>query len=178
VTGFEESTAPAVLVFPGDDDYNAPRVDSMVELLRSGCEIVAASRFMPGGCMRGCPWLKAVLVRASAFVLYHLARVPTHDPSNGFRLFSRRVLATLPIESTMGFTYSLELLAKCHRLGWKIGEVPVAWYERQRGARRFRLLQWSPRYLVWFFYCFATALGLKQAASVKLKGAHETGSRG
>ena len=178
VTGFEESTAPAVLVYPGDDDYNAARVDSMVELLRSGCEIVAASRFMPGGCMQGCPWLKAVLVRSSAFVLYHVARVPTHDPSNGFRLFSRRVLATLPIESTMGFTYSLELLAKCHRLGWKIGEVPVAWYERRRGRSRFRLLQWSPHYLVWFFYCFATALGLKQAASVKLKGAHETGSRG
>jgi len=178
VTGFEESTAPAVLVFPGDDDYNAARVDSMVEQFRSGCEMVAASRFMHGGCMQGCPWPKAMLVRVSAFVLYHLARVPTHDPSNGFRLFSRRVLETIPIESTMGFTYSLELLAKCHRLGWKIGEVPVDWYERRRGTSRFRLLKWLPHYLVWFFYCFATALGLKQAASVKLKGAHETGSRG
>ncbi|MFZ3214227.1 MAG: glycosyltransferase [Terriglobales bacterium] len=178
VTGFEESTAPAVLVFPGDDDYNAARIDLIVEQFRRGCEIVAASRLMPGGCMQGCPWLKAVLVRVSAFVLYYLARVPTHDPSNGFRLFSRRVLETIPIESTMGFTYSLELLAKCHRLGWKIGEVPVAWYERRSGRSRFRLLRWLPHYLVWFLYCFATALGLKQAASVKLKGAHETGSGG
>lgn len=178
LTGFEESTAPAVLVFPGDDDYNAVRIDAMVERFRSGCEIVAASRFMPGGCMKGCPWLKAVLVRASAFVLYHVARVPTHDPSNGFRLFSRRVLETIPIESTIGFTYSLELLAKCHRLGWKVGEVPVAWYERRRGASRFRLLRWLPHYLAWFLYCFETALRLKQAGSVRLKGAHETGSRG
>lgn len=178
VTGFEESSAPAVLVFPGDDDYNAARIDSMVEQFRFGCEIVAASRFMTGGCMKGCPWLKALLVRFSAFVLHHVAGVPTHDPSNGFRLFSRRVLETIPIESSLGFTYSIELLAKCHRLGWKIGEVPVAWYERRRGASRFRLLQWVPHYLVWFFYCFATVLGLKQAASVKLKGAHEAGSRG
>jgi len=171
VTGFEESSAPAVLVFPGDDDYNAPRIDLMVEQFRSGCEIVAASRFMPGGCMKGCPWPKALLVRSSAFILYHIARVPTHDPSNGFRLFSLRVLETIPIESTLGFTYSLELLAKCHRLGWKIGEVPVAWYERRHGTSRFRLLKWLPHYLVWFLYCFETALGLKQAASVKLKGA-------
>jgi len=171
VTGFEESAAPAVLVFPGDDDYNAARIDLMVEQFRSGCEIVAASRFMPGGCMKGCPWLKALLVRSSAFALYHLARVPTHDPSNGFRLFSRRVLETIPIESSLGFTYSLELLAKCHRLGWKIGEVPAAWYERRQGASRFRLLKWLPHYLAWFFYCFETALGLKQATSVKLKGA-------
>jgi len=171
LTGFEESSAPAVLVMPADDDYNAPRIDAMVGQLRSGCEIVAASRFMPGGCMKGCPWLKAVLVRSSAFVLYHVAGVPTHDPSNGFRLFSRRVLDTIPIESTLGFTYSLELLAKCHRLGWRIGEVPVAWHERRRGASRFRVGKWLPHYLVWFFYCFETALGLKQAASVRLKGA-------
>ena len=70
------------------------------------CEIVAASRFMPGGCMVGCPWLKATLVRCAAFTLYHLAGLPTHDPSNGFRLFSRRVLDRFAIESTAGFVYS------------------------------------------------------------------------
>jgi dolichol-phosphate mannosyltransferase len=169
VTGFEDSIAPAVLVFPGDDDYNAGRVDVMFQKFRTGCDIVAASRFMKGGCMKGCPWLKAALVRSSAFVLYHVARVPTHDPSNGFRLFSRRVLQTIAIESTTGFTYSLELLAKCHRLGWQIGEVPVAWYERKRGTSRFRVLKWAPQYLTWFFYCFATAMRLKAPASVKLK---------
>ena len=179
VTGFEASSAAAVLVFPGDDDYNAARLDSMMEKFRAGCDIVAASRFMPGGSMEGCPWLKAALVRGSAFVLYHVARVPTHDPSNGFRLFSRRVIERIPIESTAGFTYSLELLAKCHRLGWKIGEVPVAWHERKSGTSRFRVLKWLPDYLVWFFYCFATALRLKKSASVKLKeGMHEAGSRG
>jgi dolichol-phosphate mannosyltransferase len=46
VTGFEASTAPAVLVYPGDDDYNAGRIDSMMAEFRAGCEIVAASRFM------------------------------------------------------------------------------------------------------------------------------------
>lgn len=179
VTGFEESTAPAVLVYPGDDDYNACRVDAMVKEYRKGAEIVAASRFMSGGCMVGCPWLKASLVRGSAFILFHLARVPTHDPSNGFRLFSQRVLQTIAIESTSGFTYSLELLAKCHRLGWNISEVPVAWYERRSGTSRFRVLQWLPHYLVWFFYCFATAMRLKNSASVRLKeNTGEAASRG
>jgi dolichol-phosphate mannosyltransferase len=178
LTGFAESTAPAVLVLPGDDDYNAAQVDGMVEEFRSGCDIVAASRFMRGGCMKGCPWLKAVLVRSSAFVLYHVARVPTHDASNGFRLFSRRVIETIPIESTTGFTYSLELLAKCHRLGWKIGEVPVAWYERKSGTSRFRIFKWLPQYLAWFFYCFATALRVKKPESVERKrGAHEAATR-
>src|SRR4051794_4988279 len=139
LTGFEDSTAPGVLMLPADDDYNGPIIDRMVEQLRAGCDVVVASRFIPGGCMEGAPLLKAVLVRTSAFLLHYVALLPTHDPSNGFRLFSRRVITCIPIESTSGFTYSIELLVKCHRLGWKIGEVPAAWYERRAGASRFRL---------------------------------------
>jgi hypothetical protein len=76
--------------------------------------------------MVGCPWLKAVLVRAANFTLYHLARLPTHDASNGFRLFSRRVTIEISIESERGFCYSIEFVVKCHRLVWRIGEVPAA----------------------------------------------------
>jgi len=83
--------------------------------------------------MVGCPLLKAAIVRSSAQVLHHVARLPSHDPSNGFRLFSQRLLRAVPLESTEGFTYSIELLVKCHRLGWRIGEVPVEWHERRRG---------------------------------------------
>jgi glycosyltransferase involved in cell wall biosynthesis len=156
VTGFEDSTAPYVLVFPADDDYNAPRIDALVAKARGGAEIVAASRFMSGGSMTGAPLLKDVLTRISAFALWHFARVPTHDPSNGLRLFSRRTLETIPIESSEGFTYSIELLVKAHRLGWRIEEVPFTWYERKQGQSRFRVLKWAPAYLRWFFYAFET----------------------
>ena len=156
VTGFAVSTAPAVLVLPADDDYNAPRLDAMVEKQREGCDIVAACRFMPGGRMEGCPPLKAAILRSSAFALHHLARLPTRDPSNGFRLFSQRLIRSIPLESTRGFTYSIELLVKCHRLGWRVGEVAVEWHERKAGASRFHVLQWLPDYFTWFVYAFET----------------------
>jgi glycosyltransferase involved in cell wall biosynthesis len=156
VTGFAESRAPAVLVFPADDDYNAARLDGMVAKFKEGCDVVCASRFMPGGRMVGCPPLKAAIVRASAWALYHVAVVPTHDPSNGFRLFSRRALDRVPIESTEGFTYSIELLLKCQRRGGGVGEVPVEWYERKVGQSRFKVLRWLPAYFEWFIYAFAT----------------------
>ena len=170
LTGFRRSTAPAVLVFPADDDYNADRIDSMVQKCRGGAEIVAGCRFMPGGCMEGCPWLKAMIVRSSAFVLRHVARLPTRDPSNGLRLFSRRVLDQLPIESKVGFAYSLELLVKVHRLGWKVDEVPLRWYERKSGSSRFRVLKWLPQYFVWFRYAFATTYLFRGPKTVALRG--------
>src|SRR6478736_6750608 len=156
MTGFAASTAPFVLMFPADDHVNAVMLDRMVALARGGCDIVCASRFMPGGAMIGCPWLKALLVRSANFTLHHVARLPTTDASNGFRMFSRRVIDRIAVESTEGFCYSIELLVKAHRLGWKIAEVPVRWFERQHGASRFRVLKWPPAYLRWSGYALAT----------------------
>ena len=170
-TGFDTATAAAILVWPADDDYNAARIDGMVAQLKSGCDIVAASRFMPGGRMVGCPWLKDLIVRSSASVLHHVARLPTHDPSNGLRLFSRRVIRTIALESDRGFTYSIELLVKAHRLRWPICEVPFEWHERKAGKSRFRVMQWLPAYFVWFRYAFATALLRRGPGSVRLQEA-------
>ena len=156
MTGFHFSTAPAVTVIPADDDYNAQIIDKMYSAFKSGGEIVVASRFMEGGSMVGCPFMKSVLVRTVAFTLHHLARLPATDPTNGFRLFSRRALEVIPVESTQGFTYSIELLVKAHRLGWPIRTVAAKWIERSKGESRFRILKWAGSYLKWYFYPFAT----------------------
>jgi dolichol-phosphate mannosyltransferase len=171
MTGFAASTAPFVLMFPADDDVNAPMLDRMVELARTGCDIVCASRFMPGGAMVGCPLLKAVLVRSANFTLRHVARLPTTDASNGFRMFSRRVIGQIAVESDQGFCYSIELLVKAHRLGWRIAEVPVRWFERRHGASRFQVIKWLPAYLRWYGYAFATTFLRRPPNTVTLKDA-------
>jgi glycosyltransferase involved in cell wall biosynthesis len=171
MSGFAASQAPFVLVFAADDDFNAVILDEMVRKAAAGADIVCASRFIPGGRMVGCPWLKAVLVRVSAFTLYHFARLPTHDASNGFRLFSRRLIRSVVVESDSGFCYSIELLVKCHRLGWPVAEVPAQWFERKAGESRFRVLNWLPAYLRWYFYAFATTFLRLPANSVKLRSA-------
>ena len=153
-------------------------MDQMVQKSKEGCDIVAASRFMRGGGMEGCPWLKFAIARLSAFTLYHFARIPTRDASNGFRLFSRRVLESLEIESRQGFAFSIELLLKCHRLGWKVGEVPALWFERKKGQSRFRLMRWLPGYLRWYGYAFATTYLLRGPKTVTLKSSLTEAPRG
>ena len=156
LSGFRASTAPAVIVYPADDTFNAGIIRDMVKKFDEGNEIVSASRFMAGGCMKGCPWLKAMLVRMASFTLHHCAGLPLHDATTGLRLFSRKVLDEIEIESSQGFTYSIELLVKCHRLGWAVSEVPAQWFERTHGASRFRIVKWLPAYLRWYVYAYAT----------------------
>lgn len=158
ITGFRKSEAAAVIVLPADDDYNARIIDLMYEKFGEGSDIVSASRFLRGGCMKGCPLLKSVLVRTASFTLYWLAGIPSHDATNGFRLFSRRVLDQIDIESREGFTYSLELLVKAHRRGYRIEEVPAFWFERKEGKSRFRLGGWLPHYIRWYMYGIATRM--------------------
>lgn len=172
--GLGRTTAPYVVTFPADDDYNAVRLNAMVRMAADGYDIVCASRFIRGGCMIGCHSLKAGLVRTAAFLLYHIGRLPTHDPTNGFRLFSRRVIEQIPLASKVGWAFSLEWLVKCHRLRWRITELPAEWHERKAGKSRFRILGWLPQYLRWFFFGFATTWLRCPPKSVLLRNASKS----
>lgn len=176
MAGFAASHAPFVMVFPADDNFNGGIIDAMVGKAEQGADIVCASRFIPGGRMEGCPWLKALLVRTAAFTLCHGARLPARDPTNGFRLFSRRVIDGIAIESDAGFCFSIELLVKAHRLGWPVAEVPAQWFERESGTSRFKVLSWLPGYLRWYRYAFATTYLRLPANSVKLRSSWNSAS--
>lgn len=169
-TGFAATTAPCVITMPADDDYNAAKLNEMVRRHGEGFDIVAPSRFMKGaGGLVGCPLIKALIVRAADWFLWHVVRLPTHDASNGFRLFSRRVIEQIPLESAVGFAYSLELLVKAHRLGWPITEVPVDWHQRKAGQSRFQIVRWLPQYSKWLAYGLATTYVRRRPESVRLR---------
>ena len=155
-SGFNASNSECVIVYPGDDISNQKIIDSMYRKYINGADVVVASRFIPGGSMIGCPLIKSILVRAASFSLFMLSSIPVRDASNGFRLFSRKILDSINIQSTHGFTYSLEILVKCNRLGWTIGEVPAEWIERKEGKSNFKVFFWLKMYLKWYFYGLGT----------------------
>ena len=154
--GFKSGNSDCVIVYPADDFINFEILDIMYNHYLDGNHIVAASRFIKGGSMKNCPLLKSILVRLASFTLYHLSSIPIKDASNGFRLFSRKLLNEMNIESEVGFAYSLELLAKCNRLGYKISEIPAQWEERSEGSSRFKIFKWLPQYLKWYIYGLST----------------------
>jgi dolichol-phosphate mannosyltransferase len=127
IAGLYASTAKAVMVFPPDGLANVKAIDPMASMIESGYDVAAASRPMRKRDMPARPWAKNVILRLMDFTLHYFGRLPVRDATNEFRAFSRRVVDELLIESTEGFAYSFELLAKCHRLSWRIGETPAVW---------------------------------------------------
>ena len=154
--GFLKGNSDAVIVYPADDFLNYNLLDGMFKKYTEGNEIVVASRFMEGGSMKNCPFFKSLIVRSASFTLYMLSSIPVRDASNGFRLFSRKLLREVNIESKVGFAYSLELLVKCHRFKYNIAEVPALWEERSEGESKFKIFKWLPQYLKWYIYGLQT----------------------
>ncbi|MAF80275.1 glycosyl transferase family 2 [bacterium] len=169
MTGFERSSAGAVITYPADEAYNAEIIDRMYAKFKEGNDVVVASRLTKGGEMSGGPRFKSFLVRSGSFFLHHFAALPATDATYGWRMFSRRIINTVEIESTAGFTYAIELLVKCHRLKWNIDEVPARWLMREKGESRFNLRKWFPLYAKWFFYALATTYLRRGPDTVKLK---------
>lgn len=151
-TGLVASKSECKIIYPADDFLNGDILDAMYKKFLEGNDIVVASRFMKGGSMKNCPLVKAILVRFASYSLYILGCIPVQDASNGFRLFSKKFLNSVKIDSKLGFAYSLELLVKGYEQGRKICEIPAQWEERHDGKSNFKIFYWLDEYIKWYFY--------------------------
>ena len=150
-SGLGAARAPFVLVTMGDGSDDAGDIDPMYELCLAGADVVAGSRYMRGGRQIGGPLLKRTMSRTAGLSLHWLAGIPVHDATSNFRMYSRRLLDKVTIESSGGFELGIELTVKAHLLGMRVAEVPTTWRDRTAGQSRFRLWQWLPRYLRWYW---------------------------
>jgi dolichol-phosphate mannosyltransferase len=153
-TGFRAVIQGPVLVAMADLSDDLSRINPMLALYRQGYQLVAASRYMPGGRAVGGPPVKKALSYLAGLSLYWLRGIPTRDATNAFKLYDAAMLQTFRIESTAGFEINLELTVKAFLAGYRITEVPAVWRDRTRGKSRFRLWGWLPRYLKWYFFAF------------------------
>jgi len=158
ISGIKKTQGDAVLVYMADDHENYKLIDECYDKFNEGFDIVCPSRFIKGGKMEGNTFLKEILTRLASFFFQHFTTLPIKDSTNAFRLFSRTLLEKIDFESNKGFTLSLEITAKAHRLGYKMIEIPSIWIERQQGESRFKVFSFLPPYIKWLFYIFKTSI--------------------
>jgi hypothetical protein len=126
----------------------------MLELVEQGADVVCGSRYMKGGRQIGGPLLKGLLSRAAGVSLHYLAGLPTRDATNSFKMYRTKFLQGLRFESSGGFEIGMEAVVKAYVCGGRVAELPSTWTDRVAGESRFRLWNWLPNYLRWYFYAF------------------------
>lgn len=162
-SGFNRTRHGAVMVVMADLSDDLSQVDQMMDYYKDGYHIVVGSRYMTGGRLIGAPPFKQAMSRMAGVSLHRIRGIPTHDATNAFKLYDVQLLKQIEIESKGGFEISLEILVKAYLRGCRIVEFPTTWRARTQGESRFRLWEWLPRYLKWYFYAFQPRKPLKNA---------------
>ena len=154
-TGLEAAESEYVIVTMADLSDPPEVMNAMIAAADAEhADIVCGSRYMRGGSQTGGPLLKGLMSRTAGLTLHRFAGVPTHDPTNSFKLYRKSFLDQMTIESTGGFELGIELVVKAWLNGFRVTEVPTAWRDRANGQSHFRLWKWLPHYLRWYWTAF------------------------
>lgn len=149
-TGFKQAAGDMIVVSMADRSDDLSQIKDMVNCYRAGADIVAPSRYCEGG-RQQINTIKAWIPRWIGNILHLLTGLNTHDSTNSFRFYSRRVLSAFPLVSTHSFSVTLEILAKAHCLNFQVKEIPTEWRVRQVGTSKFPFISSLGSYLPWFF---------------------------
>lgn len=149
-TGLFKSTHDVILVIMADLSDSLEIVDKMYCKIQEGYDVVCGSRYMKGGKQIGGPLLKKTFSRIAGVSLHYLIGIPTHDITNSFKMYTKKLIDSVRIESDGGFEISMELTVKAYLNGFKITEIPSYWYDRTDGQSNFKMWKWLPQYLKWY----------------------------
>ena len=167
IEGIKSSNSKIILVYMADDFENIKLINEMVDLIEKGNDLVIPSRFITGGKMLGAVKSKEMVTRIGSNLIYYLAGIPYKDCTNAFKMFSASITNIIKFESTMGFTFALELVVKSYFLKLKIIEVPSTWIEVKNRKSNFKMIKWIPYYIYWLLYSMIKNYTLKTKRSFK-----------
>jgi len=163
--GIDAARAKVAVVTMADGCDDPQQIDDLVRLVERGVAVAAASRYMPGGAQVGGPLLKGLLSSLAGRSLRIFARIGTRDATNSYKAYSTDFVRQVGIESRAGFEIGIELTAKARRARLPVAEIPTIWLDRQHGVSNFKLAQWIPKYLHWYFFAYGRPLTLNALAT-------------
>jgi dolichol-phosphate mannosyltransferase len=135
------SGAEAIIQMDADLSHDPARLPAMVEKLRAH-DVVFGSRYVEGGSVdeRWPAWRKGL----SAFGNFYARTIldlPLHDMTTGYRIWRREALQGMPLDriEAGGYVFLVEMAYMAWCLGYRIGEVPIHFVERQAGKSKMSL---------------------------------------
>ncbi len=144
---FETATGSHVMLMAADLETDPELIPAFLEKMGEGrWDIVAASRWLPGGGFEGYGRVRMGLNRVFQQMLRLLYGTKLTDLTFAYRLYRRDVLEGIAWEQ-LGHPFLLECLLKPMRLGARVVEVPCRWRCRREGesAGSFRqMFQYVP----------------------------------
>ncbi len=143
VRGFELAQGDVLAIMDADLQHPPEMLNTMLEEIQKGIDVVVPSRFIPGGSDGGLSLLRKIIsagARYMARLALHSVRQST-DPTSGFFMIRREVIAGV-ILRPIGWKILIEILARGNYKS--IIEIPYAFRSRSAGESKMSVQeQWN-----------------------------------
>ncbi|HEY8618145.1 glycosyltransferase family 2 protein [Phenylobacterium sp.] len=167
-----------IVMGDADDSYDFSRLDSYLERLRGGAQLVMGNRFQGGIGAGAMPPLHKYLGNpVLSFIGRLFFRIPVGDFHCGLRAFDARAIRSLGLQTT-GMEFASEMVVRAALAGLRIEETPTTLQKDGRsrpphlktwrdGWRHLKfLLMYSPRWLFFYPGFMLTAVGAGLGAAL------------
>jgi len=167
--------ADVVVMIHPDYQYSPKLLPAMAGMVASGhYDCVLGSRILGRGALRGgMPWWRYVSNRGLTFVENVALGYKLSEYHTGYRAFSRRVLATLPLEENSDdFVFDNQMLAQILWFGFTIGEIscPTRYFDEASSINFRRSVKYGFGVLGTAIEYRLTALGIVRPARLSEGG--------
>ena len=136
----DKMNAGAVIEFDADFQHDPNNIPRLVSAMDEGADHVIGSRYIKGG---GVPkeWgihRKFLSFFGSLFARLVLYMFRVHDMTSGFKLTKSEYLEKVDLENLFSkyYAYKIQVSYELFKMGAKIKEIPIVFYERQEGSSK------------------------------------------
>jgi dolichol-phosphate mannosyltransferase len=126
-----------IVQMDADLSHSPSYLPAMVEAL-AGHDVVLGSRYVRGVNVVNWDLKRLILSKAATRYARMVTGMPYTDVTSGFKVWRREALETIGLDLVFsnGYLFQIETTYRAHRLGLRVAEVPIVFYERNFGRSK------------------------------------------
>ena len=130
--------AQLLVEMDADGSHRPEHLGPIVAACRSGGGLAIGSRYIRGGSVVGWGPARRLLSWGANLYCRVVLGLNVHDSTSGFRCYTRGLLETIGLERVLsqGYSFQVEMVYRCVRLGYPIVEVPIRFEDRVLGRSK------------------------------------------
>jgi glycosyltransferase involved in cell wall biosynthesis len=141
LAGFQKAlsgNSDYILTMDADFSHNPRYIPAMLEEAERGHDVVIGSRYVDDGGAEGSTLPRILLSWAANAFARAMLGLRAHDTTAGFRCYRREVLESIDLDAirSCGYSFLIEILYMAQRRGWRVGEIPITFHNRQLGESK------------------------------------------
>jgi len=126
-----------IITMDADYSHNPQDIPKLIDVARSGYDLVIGSRYCEGGRIIGWHFMRWLISRVANLIASTVVGTRIHDCTSGLRCYSKHYVKTvLPNLHSQTYEIQIETVKQARIRGFEVMEIPITFENRKRGKSK------------------------------------------